>query len=349
MGSSFKMLRAILLASLIGYASCCNVAFIQQLIGVLTSNPISPTSSTESSSPTANFSTAVTFSTESPPVNSSSTESPVSNSTFSESPSSSSPSTTDSSTSRCKCGEAKRVTKIVGGVETEAHEYPWQVGLSGGGSRPFCGGSLISKKHVLTAAHCTEGSGDMYVLLGDHSLTASEERKVKVCKIKDHPKYNSRTVNNDYSVLTLCEEVEFTDKISPVCLPSAQGVGAQYEGVNAVVSGWGTLSSGGSSPNTLREVVVKTMSRKKCCASNTAYSCKKITGSMLCASNPGKDSCQGDSGGPLVTEGADGRYTLIGVVSWGYGCAQANAPGVYARVTAALNWVVDGVDYCPAA
>merc|ERR1719259_120154 len=85
-----------------------------------TSNPISPTSSTESSSPTANFSTAVTFSSESPPVNSSSTESPVSNSTFSESPSSSSPSTTDSSTSRCKCGEAKRVTKIVGGVETEA-------------------------------------------------------------------------------------------------------------------------------------------------------------------------------------------------------------------------------------
>merc|ERR1711973_82608 len=349
MGSSFKMLRAILLASLIGYASCCNVAFIQQLIGVLTSNPISPTSSTESSSPTANFSTAVTFSSESPPVNSSSTEYPVSNSTFSESPSSSSPSTTDSSTSRCKCGEAKRVTKIVGGVETEAHEYPWQVGLSGGGSRPFCGGSLISKKHVLTAAHCTEGSGDMYVLLGDHSLTASEERKVKVCKIKDHPKYNSRTVNNDYSVPTLCEEVEFTDKISPVCLPSAQGVGAQYEGVNAVVSGWGTLSSGGSSPNTLREVVVKTMSRKKCCASNTAYSCKKITAAMLCASNPGKDSCQGDSGGPLVTEGADGRYTLIGVVSWGYGCAQANAPGVYARVTAALNWVVDGVDYCPAA
>merc|ERR1711973_813857 len=323
---SFKMLRAILLASLIGYASCCNVAFIQQLIGVLTSNPISPTSSTESSSPTANFSTAVTFSSESPPVNSSST---------------------DSSTSRCKCGEAKRVTKIVGGVETEAHEYPWQVGLSGGGSRPFCGGSLISKKHVLTAAHCTEGSGDMYVLLGDHSLTASEERKVKVCKIKDHPKYNSRTTNNDYSVLTLCEEVEFTDKISPVCLPSAGGQGTQYEGKDAIVSGWGTLSSGGSRPDKLQDVTVKTMSNSACC-SGTDYSCSEITKPMICASNPGKDSCQGDSGGPLVTADSNGIYTQIGVVSWGYGCAAASAPGVYARVTNQLNWITKGVDYCSA-
>jgi len=296
------MFKAILLACLVGYGSCCNMAFFQMLMGSMTTSPPSPTGS----------------------------------------------GTTNSPTTGCKCGEAKTVSKIVGGVATEAHEYPWQVGLSGGGSVPFCGGSLISNKHILTAAHCTQGGGDMYVLLGDHSLSASEELKVKVCNIKDHPNYNSKNLNNDFSVLTLCDTVEFTDKISPVCLPSSQGQGTQYEGVDAVVSGWGTLSSGGPRPNTLMEVMVKTMSNSQCCAADKAYSCSDITDPMLCASNPGKDSCQGDSGGPLVTKGTDGRYTLIGVVSWGNGCAQADAPGVYARVTNKLDWIKTGIDTCSA-
>lgn len=233
--------------------------------------------------------------------------------------------------------------KIVGGVQTEENEYPWQVGLiSSSGSRsPFCGGTLISSKEVLTAAHCTASGGANYVLVGEHNLNANDgERAVRVCSVLEHSSYNSGTVDYDFAVLRLCEDVTFQTDILPACLPTSSST--SYENVDAVVSGWGTLSSGGSSSSVLREVTVRTMSNSQCTASNTAYSSGDITSRMICASNPGKDSCQGDSGGPLVTE-TGSFYTLIGVVSWGQGCAQSNAPGVYARVTSQLSWVTSRI------
>merc|ERR1719348_1914969 len=216
----------------------------------------------------------------------------------------------------CQCGGANRVSKIVGGVETEENEYPWQVGLISSrlSSTPFCGGSLISSKEVLTAAHCTQ-SGVSWVLLGEHDLTSSDgEQRLQVCSVTDHPQYDGQ-VSYDFSILTLCNEVAFRNDIQPACLPPSSAYAADDK--EAVVSGWGTLSS----------------------ASSTPYTPGQITQQMICATNPGKDSCQGDSGGPLVAVEPEGYYTLIGVVSWGYGCAQANAPGVYARVTSVLPWI----------
>jgi len=233
------------------------------------------------------------------------------------------------------------VSKIVGGSAASENEYPWQVGLIGSqfSTRPFCGGTLISNKEILTAAHCTQ-DGVSWVLLGEHDLTASDgEQRLKVCSVTDHPSYNAQTTNYDYSILTLCEEVTFRTDIQPACLPPK----ANYAAANkdAVVSGWGTLISGGSTPDVLHEVTVRTMTNSKCKGSSTVYSSSQITGAMLCASASGKDSCQGDSGGPLVTLEPAGYYTLIGVVSWGSGCAQSNAPGVYARVTKVLPWITE--------
>merc|ERR1712130_682893 len=248
--------------------------------------------------------------------------------------------------SDCPGGGANRVLKIVGGVQTEENEYPWQVGLiSSSGSRsPFCGGTLISSKEVLTAAHCTESGGANYVLVGEHNLNANDgERAVRVCSVLEHNSYNSGTVDYDFAVLRLCEDVTFQTDILPACLPTSSST--SYENIDAVVSGWGTMSSGGSSSSILREVTVRTMSNSAC-TSGTAYSSGDITSRMLCASNPGKDSCQGDSGGPLVTQ-TGSFYTLIGVVSWGQGCAQSNAPGVYARVTSQLSWVTSRITGTP--
>jgi len=245
--------------------------------------------------------------------------------------------TTTSSTEGCECGIPNRSNRIVGGVETETNEYPWQVALvSSSGSRPFCGGTLISSTHVLTAAHCTAGSsaGSISVLVGEHRIDDSSFTRVPLSAITDHPNYNSGNLDNDYSILTLATPVEFSSTVAPACLPSSGG--NDYAGALATVSGWGTLSSGGNQPTVLNEVDVTVKTNAEC---QSAYGTSAITDNMICAADAGKDSCQGDSGGPLVAPADNGRYELIGVVSWGYGCAMAQYPGVYARVTAQMNWI----------
>jgi trypsin len=107
-------------------------------------------------------------------------------------------------------------------------------------------------------------------------------------------------------------------------------------GALSVVSGWGTLSSGGSLPSQLQAVEVFIVSRTECNNAYAAYG--GITVNMICGGVPGggKDSCQGDSGGPLVVGGQ-----LAGIVSWGVGCALPNYPGVYSNVATLKSWVTN--------
>jgi len=247
----------------------------------------------------------------------------------------------------CKCGLASRQTRIVGGTVTEVNEYPWQVGLVGsGGSRPFCGGSVIGDRWVLTAAHCT-GSSSIQVLLGEHDTSSSNDNVVRknVVRVIDHPSYDRSTLDYDFSLLQLDSAIDFAsnEHIRPVCLPSDDS--NTYAGQQATVTGWGTTSSGGSTSSTLREVVVQVLTNTEC--TNKGYTTSDITANMICAGVEagGKDSCQGDSGGPLVSSGSgDGvtagqNYEQIGVVSWGYGCAVARYPGVYARTSKVISWI----------
>ncbi|XP_068231252.1 transmembrane protease serine 9-like [Palaemon carinicauda] len=254
----------------------------------------------------------------------------------------------------CKCGRRNPVTRIVGGQTTTVHEYPWQVGLTSA-SRPYCGGSIISNQWILTAAHCVEGdsASSVKVLIGEHNWGTTTETSVTekrdVSQIIVHPQYSSKTFDNDMALLKLSSPISFPsdNKIAPVCLPDA---GNAYDNVDAIITGWGTTSAGGSQSYNLQEVTVPTMTNSKC---QQSYG-SSITNNMICAGLDagGKDSCQGDSGGPMVTGGnaAASFMVQIGVVSWGYGCAYAGYPGVYARVNNYLSWIAAntaGSESCP--
>jgi len=234
----------------------------------------------------------------------------------------------------CQCGikGGTQSDRIVGGQEAEQHEYPWQVGLvSRNGKTPWCGGTLISDRHIMTAAHCTAGKtpASIQILLGEHRTNDDVFTRVDVSKINDDPNYSMP--NNDFSILTLTNPVTFTNSIRPACLPATTD--KTYAEELATVTGWGTLSSGGNQPTVLMEVDVTVTTNEVC---NNVYG--SINDLHICAMDAGKDSCQGDSGGPLVVKEND-RWTLIGVVSFGYGCAQPDIPGVYARITQRMDWI----------
>ena len=121
--------------------------------------------------------------------------------------------------------------------------------------------------------------------------------------------------------------------VRPICLPDP---GQDYENVSALVTGWGSTSSGPQS-RVLQEAAVSTLTNSECRSSSHPH--HRITENMICAQAAGRDACDGDSGGPLAVLGQDGSYSQIGIVSWGKGCARQGFPGVYTRLTALLPWL----------
>lgn len=227
---------------------------------------------------------------------------------------------------------------IVGGSETKVGAYKWLVGLrSSRNGRSFCGGSLIDATHVLTAAHCISrwNSNPKWVSIGSHFLQGDVDGQyIKVKTRTVHPSYNSPiNLANDYAILELMTPVQ---DIEPIALADQYGLD-EIVGRNSTTSGWGTLSAGGSQSAVKMEVTVPLISNEKC---ELAYE-NNIHDTMICAGfdEGGKDACQGDSGGPLFTTREDGTQVLVGVVSWGRGCAWKDYPGVYARVCKALDFI----------
>lgn len=222
---------------------------------------------------------------------------------------------------------------IVGGVTASAGDFPFIVSVQRSGSH-YCGGTLLNANTVLTAAHCAVGqSASSFTVRAGTLDRTSGGTVVKVSRITIHPSFSSSTLDSDVAVFKLATGIPTSSTISYASLPEANSDPAA--GAVHSVAGWGTTFSGGSSlPIALRKVDVPIISRAECRAD---YSVSAVTNNMFCAgfAAGGKDSCQGDSGGPIV----DSRKVLVGVVSWGEGCAGANAPGVYARVSTLLSFV----------
>ena len=218
--------------------------------------------------------------------------------------------------------------KIVGGVEAVKGEFPFIVSLRGSYGGHFCGGSLIKKDWVLTAAHCVP-AGIKTVVAGlyDQSQNQGVE-KLDVDKVIPHPDYNKKPQDWDYALVHL----KTASKYPPVALNKSVISGQ----ADFVTAGWGYTEENGQIPNVLRKVTVPLVSPEACSAAYPG----SITDQMICAglAAGGKDSCQGDSGGPLLI-GSGASAKLAGVVSWGEGCARPNKYGVYSKVSSAIAWI----------
>jgi len=260
-------------------------------------------------------------------------------------PTTAAPTTAAPTTPSITCGI--KPLGIVGGSEATPFSLPWQVALvhySTNSRTFFCGGTLISDRHVLTAAHCTAHfNGNWDVVVGEHSLSGTSDgtRHTK-CRHENHPQYDIPTKeNNDFAIVHLDKPVDLGTRAVPACLPTSS-MGEEFlAGKILTVSGWGRIPSTGI-PDKLRVVDVPAVTNAYCKEHWFSLFQKFITNKTLCAG--GTDTpvgaCRGDSGGPLTYNNA-GRATLVGVVSWGDPNQDCPGPTVFARVTEELDWIKD--------
>ncbi|KAI4459635.1 polyserase-related [Holotrichia oblita] len=225
--------------------------------------------------------------------------------------------------------------RIVGGSPVTIEDCPYQVSVLLLGSHR-CGGAIISDRYVITAAHCfTIWPASWHTIRAGSSFHNSGGQVVGVNAIYNHPNFNRANLDFDISILHLSSPLSFGPAAAPIPLPTQN----QYysDDTPAVVSGWGALIENGTAPLQLQAVWVPIVNNVRCGA---LYEVEEydVTDSMLCAGymSGGRDACQGDSGGPLVINGQ-----LIGIVSWGEGCARANFPGVYASVSYSTSFITD--------
>lgn len=224
--------------------------------------------------------------------------------------------------------------RIVGGEKTSTAEHPWVVALTTqSGESAYCGGALVAPDRVVTAAHCISGraAGSVRVLVGRTDLRSDEGEERWVARYWVHPGYQSPTEGDDVAVLRLDRPVSYRT------VPLETNKGAYRAGVTATVYGWGYTSEAGPSSPMLRSAQVPLIADSDCAATYREFNPDE----MVCAGEPsgGVDACYGDSGGPLIASGQ-----LIGIISWGSGCARERAPGVFVRVASYATDITQALD-----
>ena len=236
-----------------------------------------------------------------------------------------------------------RDDEIVGGTNTTIAQHPWQIALTSNSGFQFCGGSILNASWVLTAQHCvTGGDADMRVVAGITRKSQQSTGQIRAIDgVATFPGFSDPAVGKDVALVHLASPLDLSGanaRSIALVSPADASAGATNPGVISTITGWGTLSSGGSSPDILQTVDIPLISNTQ---AQAAYDQENITADQIGAALlgvGGKDSCQGDSGGPLTVQ-VGGVARLGGVVSWGYGCADAEFPGMYARVSSFQPWL----------
>ncbi|XP_076239133.1 venom serine protease Bi-VSP [Calliopsis andreniformis] len=246
-------------------------------------------------------------------------------------------------------------TKVVGGSPAQLGAWPWIVALGYRSKQnPLqpawrCGGSLISSRHVLTAAHCAYRDDLFVVRIGDLNLKRDDDGahpvQVEIQAKMIHPGYRENAYVNDIAVLRLAEEVPFSEHLYPICLPVDDSLRTRdFYRTYPFIAGWGAIETKGPASENLLETQLPVVSNQACKDAYSNFPVAVIDNRVLCAgyARGGKDACQGDSGGPLMFPQKTTFYQ-IGVVSYGYKCAEPGYPGVYTRVTEYLDFITSAL------
>ncbi|KAH8380265.1 hypothetical protein KR009_009747 [Drosophila setifemur] len=216
-------------------------------------------------------------------------------------------------------------------------KFPYQVMLIGKQlwrKRILCGGTLLDRRWILTAGHCTMGVTHFDVYLGTKSVEDTEQRGGLVLRSNKfivHERFNPVTAANDIALVKLPMDIGFTSRIQPASLPT-RFRHDQFAGMSVVASGWGAMVEMTNSDE-MQYTELKVISNAEC-----AQEYDVVTSGVVCAKGLKDETvCTGDSGGPLVLKDTQ---VVVGITSFGPadGC-ETNIPGGFTRVTHYLDWI----------
>ncbi|XP_018359259.1 PREDICTED: trypsin-7-like [Trachymyrmex cornetzi] len=228
--------------------------------------------------------------------------------------------------------------RIVDGTPTTITKHPYQASIHYK-DELICGGSIISERWILTAAHCVYGEKTLSVFkvrVGSAYHNKGGILIKDIASIICHEKYHPLTYDYDVALIKLSTPLTFGEHIKPILLTLP--LMDIKTGTQAIVTGWGKTSANGANSEVLQTVTISVTDQEKCRKVYARH--RLVTSNMICAGdNKGeKDTCQGDSGGALVAYNG----LQIGIVSWGVQkCASVGFPGVYTRVPAIRQWVTE--------
>eukprot|EP00057_Strongylocentrotus_purpuratus_P014650 XP_011669124.1 PREDICTED: complement factor B isoform X2 [Strongylocentrotus purpuratus] len=258
-----------------------------------------------------------------------------------------------------ECGESKHLSgtsRIVGGNRAGSGDWPWQAALYDKDTdEVVCGGSLIHKNWILTAATCfigdwrysdrglSQNGTTVYLGLTHRVKDMQRAQEFDVIELITHPDYFKNPdggEHNDIALLRLDREAELSPFVRTVCLPPNDPPKANWY-VNpkrtAFVTGWGYTSFNGYNSPALMEIMIPPVLDSSCSREMIMHEVAVNTTTEFCAgSGNGRDSCQGDSGSPMVVQ-RRGKYKQIGIVSYGVGCG--NTYGVFTKVPHYVDWI----------